>query len=278
MRNLLIIFLTTLAFASCSVPKETIYFRENRKTDTTVLTTELPPYRQSLVQPDDILAVQVSSISDFTSKDPVKIFNEGGIYYVLTPTISTGGSSTGGGGGGFNLKGYLVDSDGFMDYPVIGKLKVAGLTLREVKNLLAQRLASEYIKDPVVEVRILNYKVTVLGEVRWPGVVIAPNHRMNVLEAVSAAGDITLAGRKDNVMIIREVNGKREFARVDLGSRNAFTNPYFVLKQNDIVYVEASRAIRQNQNNSVLNFYVPFINVLLGAGLSVYAISVLSRN
>ena len=277
MRNLLIIFLTTLAFASCSVPKETIYFRENRKTDTTVLTTELPPYRQSLVQPDDILAVQVSSISDFTSKDPVKIFNEGGIYYVLTPTISTGGSNSGGGAGGFNLKGYLVDADGYMDYPVIGKLKVAGLTLREVKNLLAQRLASEYIKDPVVEVRILNYKITVLGEVRWPGVVIAPNHRMNVLEAVSAAGDITLAGRKDNVMIIREVNGKREFARVDLGSRNAFTNPYFVLKQNDIVYVEASRAIRQNQNNAVFNFYVPFINVLIGAGLSVYAISVLSR-
>lgn len=276
MRNLILLLLGLSMMTACSVPKETIYFRDNRRTDTTVLETYLPPYRQSLVQPDDILAVQVSSISDFTTKDPVKIFNEGGIHYVLTPNINTGGGGNSGGGGPANLKGYLVDADGYMDYPVIGKLKVAGLTLREVKTLLAQRLASEYIKDPVVEVRILNYKVTVLGEVKWPGVVIAPNHRMNVLEAVSAAGDITLAGRKDNVMVIREVNGKREFARVDLGSRNAFTNPYFVLKQNDIVYVEASRSIRQIQNNAFLNFYIPFVNLFLGTGLAIYAISVLS--
>ncbi|RYE26295.1 MAG: polysaccharide export protein [Sphingobacteriales bacterium] len=265
----------TLFFAACSVPEQTVYFKDNRKTDTTVLLTQIQPYKQSLIQSDDILAINISSISDFTEKTPVRIFNDGGIEYTLTPNI--GGSGGGGGGGGANQKGYLVDSAGFIDYPVIGKLHVAGLTLRQIKTEIAQRLKSEYIKDPVVEVRILNYKVTVIGEVRYPGVVIAPNHRMNVMEALAAAGDITLTGRRDNVMVIREGDGKREFARIDLSSRNAFTNPYFVLKQNDIVYVEANAATRQSNNNKFIKFYLPVISSLLALLGATYAISQIAK-
>ncbi|RYZ53434.1 MAG: polysaccharide export protein, partial [Sphingobacteriales bacterium] len=191
---------------------------------------------------------------------------------------SAGAGGGGGGGGGENLKGFLVDPDGYIDYPVIGKLKVSGLTLREIKTLLANRLASDYVKDPVVEVRILNYKVTVLGEVRHPGVVIAPNHRMNVLEAVAAAGDINLTGRRDNVMIIREVNGQREFANVNLNSRNAFTNPYFILKQNDIVYVQASKAVRENSSNTFTKFWLPVIAAAASAVSAVIAFSLYSNN
>jgi polysaccharide export outer membrane protein len=222
------------------------------------------------------LAVEVSSISDFTSKDPVRIFNEGGIMYTLTPSNGSQGSGTG--SQGSNLKGYLVDPDGYIDYPVIGKLKVSGLTLREIKTLLANRLASDYVKDPVVEVRILNYKVTVMGEVRYPGVVIAPNHRMNVLEAIAASGDINLTGRKDNVMVIREVNGHREFATVNLNSRNAFTNPYFVLKQNDIVYVQAGRAVRENTANIFVRFYLPVVATVISVAAAIVAFSLMNKN
>lgn len=271
-----VVFLFLILFvAACSVPEQTVYFKDNRKTDTTVLITEIMPYKQSLIQPDDILAINISSISDFTEKTPVKIFNDGGIEYTLTPNI--GGNGGGGGAGGGNQKGFLVDPDGFIDYPVIGKLHVAGMTLRQIKTEIGQRLKSEYIKDPVVEVRILNYKVTVIGEVRYPGVVIAPNHRMNVMEALAAAGDIMLSGRRDNVMVIREVNGKRQFARIDLSSRSAFTNPYFVLKQNDIVYVEAAAAVRQGNNNQFVKFYLPVISGLLGLLGGIYAVSQLNK-
>jgi len=276
MRFLLVMLLGSIAFGSCNVPKETLYFKDNRKTDTSVVVTHIPPYQQSLIAPDDILAVSVSSISDFTSKDPVRIFNEGGIEYNLTP--ANGNQASGGANsGGSNMKGYLVDPDGYIDYPVIGKLKVAGLTLREVKTLLANRLASDYVKDPVVEVRIMNYKVTVLGEVRYPGVVIAPNHRMNVLEAIAAAGDINLSGRKDNVMVIREINGKREFASVNLNSRNAFTNPYFILKQNDIVYIQAGRAVRENSANTFVRFFLPVIATTLATASAIIAFSLMSK-
>lgn len=268
-----LIAICVLFLTSCTVRQQTLYFKNNTKTDTSVLITDIPPYTQSVVQVDDILAINLTSISNFTEKNPVTIFSDGGLEYPLIPTIGRGGE--GGGAGG--TKGYLVDPEGYIDYPVLGKLKVSGLTLREIKTLLAQRLKSEYVKDPVVEVRIINYKVTVLGEVRWPGVVIAPNHRMNVLEAVAAAGDILISGRKDNVLVIREIDGVRKFAHIDLNSRNSFTNPFFVLKSNDIVIIEPSRNTRQANNNDVSNFYIPFIGTLLTGLLSVVAIIALTN-
>jgi polysaccharide export outer membrane protein len=253
--------------SACSVPQQTIYFKNNTPTDSTVLITKIPPYKQSRIAPDDILAIKISSISDFTTKDPVSIFNDGGIEYALTPTTNNGGGAGGTSAGG--IKGYLVDPHGEIDFPVIGKMPVAGKTLREVKDMISQKLRENYVKDPVVEVRILNYKVTVMGEVRYPGVVIAPNHRMNVLEAVAAAGDITSSGRKDNILIMREHDGIREFARVNLNSRNSFTNPFFYLKQNDIVYVESSRVARQEGNNSVMRFYLPFASAILSSIVAI---------
>ncbi len=262
--------------SACSLPRRTIYFRDNAPTDTTVLITKIPPYIQSVIAPDDILAFKISSISDFTVKDPVSIFNDGGIEYPLTATKGGGGGGSGGQGGG-TIKGYLVDPDGYVDFPVIGKMKVSGLTLRNVKDILCEKLRMNYVKDPVVEIRILNYKVTVLGEVKYPGVVIAPNHRMNVLEALAAADDITLAGRKDNVLVIRENHGRREFARINLNSRNAFANPYFYLKQNDIVYVESARVARQEAQNDVVRFYLPALAEIFTSVIGVFALTQLTK-
>jgi len=117
----------------------------------------------------------------------------------------------------------------------------------------------------------------VFGDVKYPGVVIAPNHRLNVIEALSAAGDIVIDGRRDNVMVIRENNGRREFARLNLNSRNAFTNPYFVLKQNDIVYVEASRVQRQANHNDVLRVYLPAIATFVTTLFGIVAIEKLTH-
>ncbi|HXS36854.1 MAG TPA: polysaccharide biosynthesis/export family protein [Flavipsychrobacter sp.] len=256
-----------LFFAACAAPQKTIYFNDNTPLDQSVQVQKIERLKEAVVQPDDILAINVTTISSIADPKPVTIFNEGGTAFSITATI-------GGAGGGSSSSGhsnaYRVDEDGLIDFPAIGKIKVSGLTMRQVKDLLAQKLTA-YIKDPVVEARIINYKVTVLGEVNHPGTIVAPNQKINILDAIAAAGDIPISGRKDNVLIIRETEGNREFARLDLNSRNVFNSPYYYLRQNDIVYVEPAK-LRRQQNNEFLQFYLPTITALISTVLAVYGI------
>ncbi len=260
--------LSVLLFG-CAAPQKAIYFRSDASIDSTVLVIRGNLEYESVIQSDDILAINITSISSLTDKDPVGIFKEGGTPY--TVTANAGG---GGGGGGQNA-GYLVDKDGFIDFPVLGKINVGAQTIRQAKVTIAQTLKA-YVKDPVVEVRIINYKVVVLGEVGHAGTILAPNHKINIIEAIAAAGDIPITGRKDNVLIVRESKGQREFTRLNLNSRDIFTSPYYYLKQNDIVYVEASRVKRQ-ESNTFTRIYLPILSVLITTALAAYAIIVASK-
>jgi len=271
--NIIAIACTIVLFANCKTPQRTIYFNENVPNDASVQVQKIDRIKEPIVQPDDILAVTITTISSITEKTPLTIFSEGGTTYGITATTGAGGPAMGATGAGGNA--YLVDADGYMDFPVLGKVKAAGLTVRQVKDLLAQKL-KDYVKDPVVEARIINYKVTVLGEVNHPGFVIAPNQKINILDALAASGDIPITGRKDNVLIIRETEGTREFAHLNLNSINVFSSPYYNLKQNDIVYVSPSR-IRRQQSNEFVQFYLPVFTTLLSTVLAVYGIVQISK-
>lgn len=254
---------------SCKAPQKTIYFAENTPLDPHVQVENIEKRKEITLLPDDIIAINVTSISSITAgvgtADPVAIFNQGGTNYNITSSIGAGG-----GAGGDN-KGFLVDVNGFIDYPVLGKVKVSGLTIREVKEMMAKRL-EDFIKSPVVEVRIINYKITVLGEANTPGFIIATNHKISVVDAIAMAGDMPISGRKDNVMIIRETEGRREYARLNLNSRNVFSSPYYYLKQNDIIYIEPSRTRRQ-ESNDFLRFYLPTITSLLSTAIAIYGVT-----
>lgn len=264
--NLCALALVLLA-GSCATPQKTIYFAENSALDPHVQVENVERRKEITVLPDDILAVNVTSISSITPSasniDPVAIFNEGGTNYNIA-------SSIGAAAGGSN-KGYLVDANGFIDYPVLGRVKVSGLTLREIKNTISKRL-EDFVKDPVVEVRIINYRITVLGEVGAPGSIVASNHKLSVIDALALAGDLPITGRKDNVLIIRETEGRREYARLNLNSRNVFSSPYFYLKQNDVIYVEPAR-IRRQETNDFLRFYLPTFTSLLSTAIAVYGVT-----
>lgn len=254
---------------ACSAPQKTIYFSENTSMDPSVQVDNIERRKEITILPDDILAVNVTTISSIMdSKTPVNIFNEGGTSFDIA-------GSLGGSAGGAGQKGFLVDPEGYIDYPVIGKVKVSGMTLRQVKDALSQKLKA-LVKDPVVEARIINYKITVVGEVGRPGSIIAPNHKISVVDALALAGDVPITGRKDNVLIIRETEGKREFARLNLNSRNVFSSPYYYLKQNDIVYVEPSR-LRRQESNEFLRFYLPTITTLMSTALAIYGIVLISK-
>lgn len=261
-----------LCMAACTAPKKTIYFSESTANDPSVQVQQIERIKEIIILPDDVLAITVSTISalgDVKGQATYTMLNSGGTVYNIAST------SGGGGGGTGENRGYMVDVDGFIDYPIIGKVKVSNLTVRQVKDLLADRLRT-VVNDPVVEVRIINYRITVLGEVQRPGSIIAPTHKINILDAIAAAGDIPITGRKDNVLIIRETEGKREFARLNLNSRSMFSSPYYYLKQNDIIYVEPAR-IRRQESNDFLRFYLPTFTTLLSAALAVYGITQIAK-
>lgn len=266
----LALLFTLFTLGSCVSNKNIVYFQNNEKNRVPLEESPILSKYESVIQPDDILAINITSISSITvEKDPVNVFKQGGTQYTITATQGGIASASP------QSSGYLVDREGFIDFPVLGKIKMGGLTIRAAKDALGLRL-KDYVKDPVVEVRIINYKVVVLGEVRSPGTIIAPNHTINIIEALAAAGDIPVTGKKSNVMVVRENEGKKEFARLDLASKDVFNSPYYYLRQNDIVYVEPSKVRRQEQNE-FFRIYLPSFTAVLSTILAVYGITQISK-
>jgi len=222
--------ITTVVFllilSSCANVEKTVYFA-NEQNAAVVSNTPVP---ETLIQPNDILSISVSSMNPTATV----IFNMPNTSYV-TASSATGGT--------IQSPGYLVNPTGYITFPVIGDIKVSGMTTNQVRAMLSKELVDrKLLVDPIVMVRQLNFKVSVIGEVAHPTVVNVPSEKISLLEALGMAGDITIYGRKDNVMVIREENGTKKITRLNLNSNELFTSQYYYLKSNDIVYVEANKA------------------------------------
>ncbi len=149
---------------------------------------------------------------------------------------------------------YVVDTKGDIDFPILGKIHVAGLNCEQLRDLLTERISKD-VKDPLVTVTLANFKVVVAGEVNKPGNIPVKGNRVTVLDALSAAGDLTPYGERSNVLVIREENGKRTFAHLDLNSSEVLTSPYYYLQQNDYVYVEPNKIRQANSKYNQDNAY-----------------------
>lgn len=181
------------------------------------------------IQKDDLLDIQVSCANP----------------ELLIPFYQSNGNSVGysnSSSSGSNSRGYLVEADGTIAFPLLGKIKVNGLTRRQVSDMIQQKLKKEgYIKDPIVIVRFLNFRISVLGEVARPGIYSITSEHITLFEAISMAGDLTVHGRRNRVAVVREVDGIRTILYHDLRSMDVFQSPNYYLKQNDMVYVEPNR-------------------------------------
>ncbi len=240
--------------------------------DSGSLVIDMPAAPVVHIQPNDILAISVTSVSSLQmGADPVSIYREGGVVQSVVETRV----SVGGGGQALMTPGFLVDEEGNISFPVVGKVQVGAQTIQQVKTQLSSLLSS-YVKSPVVDVRITNFKVSVVGEVSSPGAVLAANQRITVLEAIAAAGDIRIGGRKDNVMVVRQQNGRKEIGYIDLTKKTAFNSPYFYLKQNDIVNVSPA-VVRQQEVNVFTRVYLPTITTVISAALAAYALVQITR-
>lgn len=226
---------------------------------------------EPIIQKGDLLSILVFS-ADSKASLP---FNQ--------PVVSTGNSSVEVGNRSSNesvaqtVSGYLVDQNGNIQFPVLGLLKVEGLTRNAVKELLDSKLKGTLLTDPYYIIRFVNFKITVMGEVSHAGSFSIPAEKVNILEAIALAGEMTIWGRRDNVTIIRETNGNREVAQLDLTKSSIFDSPYYYLQQNDIILV-GEKKNKEIANDQVTQRNVTIVtSVISSIAIVITAISALTR-
>lgn len=218
-------FLVIFLMFSCAPKTDLVYYQN---IDTLGSGAKLNSY-EIKIQPDDLLLIIVSA------EDP-----ETAIPFNLSTLSVPSANSLNTSRGQETIQSYLVSADGYIDFPVLGKLKVAGLTRSEMMQLFQDKI-SKYIKNPIINLRILNFKVSVQGEVTAPGTYNVSSDRITLIEALTLARDLTIYGRRDNVLIIREIDGVKSYNRVDITKADFINSPFYYLAQNDVVYVEPNK-------------------------------------
>ena len=237
--KILSLTLTVLAAVSCSTPKEISYFQD-LKPGVSELTITDPV--EIKVRPKDKLFILVNA------QDP-KLTN---MFNLPIVSQQIGQESTGSSGNSRGVSGYTVDTDGYINFPVLGKIKEEGMTREQIADHLTKLLKDkELIKDPVVTVEFMNLGITVMGEVNRPGRININRDNMTILDALSEAGDLTIFGKREKVLVLRQENGKQRVYGVNLCSADhIYTSPVYYLQQNDVVYVEANDTkLRQSTVN-----------------------------
>ena len=229
---ILIVFVSFL-FNSCTSYKEVPLFRDLPQDSE--LKEAITNYSPMIIQKNDILSIRVSSLNAEASA----IFNN--------PNGATGQQA--GVQGNQAANEFLVSQKGEVQLPYIGKITVAGLTTPEVTEIITEKLKS-HLKEPVVNLKIYNFKVAVFGGVSNPGIFTVTSERITVVEALILAGDLRATSKRHNVLIVREIDGERKFARIDLGSKSTFDSPYFYLKSNDLIYVQPGT--NEERRNTIL--------------------------
>ena len=218
--------LSVVMLASCANVKDIAYFQDKAIDHP----EEIDKHGGIVIQPKDMISIVVSSRNPELST----MFNLPVVSYQAGSEIVTSAAQQ-------RLMGYVVDNDGYIDFPVLGEINVGGMTRWELSEYIKNTLLEKgYLNDAVVTVEFMNFKVSVLGEVNHPGTYTIEGDKVTVLQALSLAGDLTIFGKRNNVTVIREMDGERIFYNVDLCSVDMFKSPAYNLLQNDIVYVEPS--------------------------------------
>ena len=235
-RHILFIALAGALLSGCTSYKKVPYMQDPETVN--AYGKEIPLY-DAKIMPKDLLSITVST-SDPQAAAPFNLTIQTnttasqGIQYTTSQAA---------------IQQYLVNNQGEIDFPVLGKIKIGGLTKNEAESMIREKLQPYLKETPIVTVRMANYKISVLGEVKSPGTFTVSNEKVNVLEALAMAGDMTIYGVRDNVKLIREdAQGKREIIMLDLTKSDLVLSPYFYLQQNDILYVTPNKTVAKNSS------------------------------
>lgn len=250
-------------FSSCVNQKQMVYFQKGvNQSDTIKVAQAYVP----TIQPGDILGIYISSLNPAASS----FFNPFSSNVTIADNTALSGNSlsTGQNSAANTTQGYLVDVAGTIDLPLLGSLSVGGLNTIQAKDMIKERLV-KYLKEPTVNVRFLNYKISIIGEVNRPSVYVIPNERITLPEALGMAGDLTIFGKRTNILVTRDNNGKKEFGRIDLTSRELYNSPYYYLRANDVVYVEPTKA-RIQQSDPVYKILPIVLSAISVIAIAIY--------
>ena len=253
----LVVALSFLLFSGCASSRKAVYFNDINKAEFTAQVESLEP----VIQSNDLLNISVTSLNAEASETFNTINNN-----VVRPTSANNNV--------VNAAGYLVDTEGYINFPYLGKIRAAGMTKKALQDVIKTEILNrKLLKEPIVDIRYMNYKVSVLGEVAKPAVLTIPNEKITLLEALGLAGDLTIYGSRNNILLIREEDGKKKLNRIDLTSNEIFTSPFYYLKSNDIVYVEPNKT--KIANASATRQWLPVI--LSALSLAVISVDRLTR-
>lgn len=244
-------------FFSCKSNQNLIYFNDLKESE---YKTKIESRSKPRIQADDMLAISVSTLSPESNA----LFNSG--------VLQAAGRNAGAGAGTANDNGYLVDEKGFINFPVVGQIRLAGLTKEQAAEELTSAI-NKFVKKPIVNVRFIDFKISVIGEVNRPSTFTIATDKINILQALALAGDLTTNGKRENIALIREREGVRSVVRVNLNNKETLSSPYFYLQQNDIVYVEPDKAKTVQTSLARNNFqYALSIGLSIVSVLSIFLI------
>lgn len=230
MKKPLILLFAVSLLISCASKEDVVYFQGMDGSDNSIgLDSYSPTYHI-----DDELVIIVNALDS----EAARPFNKASVS-VSTNLLDARGRE--------RIQTYRVDSDGNIDFPVLGKIEIAGLNRAQATKMLQEKL-TDYIKNPIVDIETVNYKITVLGEVLRPGTYTTTNERITLIEALALAGDLTIYGERENVLVIQDYDGKKTYTRVNLKSDELFDSPVYYLSQNDVVYVEPNKTRAKNSS------------------------------
>lgn len=250
---LIAIVVVCLVFGSCGSSKHIAYF-QNADSISYAASKGL---FDAKIMPKDLLTITVSA-TDPKAATPFNLS--------VTNTLSASGQLSTSGG---SLQTYLVDNDGFINFPVVGQIHVAGLTKRECENRIKEKVAPYMSaeENPIITVKMASFKVTIAGEVKSPGVFNVDQEKISVIEALARAGDLTIYGKRENVLLIREdATGQKSVHRINLNDANIINSPYYYLQQNDYIYVEPNKVQAQNSNiGSSVTIWFSVVSVVMSA-------------
>lgn len=247
-----VILFFCLATTSCTSYKDIPYFK-NLPDSTYVykngVKISTAAYEELKIQPDDILNITIQTIDPDLNTVIGSAMAKTNVVQTGKPDIVP------------DITGYLVDKEGMIELPVAGKISVGGLTTTGAREAIRNR-AMTYYKEPVVNVRIVNFKVTVLGEVLRPGAYLINGEKASILDALGQAGDMTIFGVRKNVVLTRLENGQQKMIRFDMNSTDIFDSPYFYLRQGDVVYVQPSKGKAAANDGAMLRTYTIITSTL----------------
>lgn len=244
-----VLMTTILLLSACGLRKKITYFQGDSAESSSISKSYTPTFKA-----DDLLTIVVSA-DDLMTAEPFNLVEKGNTAIRGNSGYVTGAPAP---------ASYLINSDGMIEMPIIGEINVLGMSRTEATSLIQEKL-TEYLTNPIVQIRIVNFKVTVLGDVRNPGTFTIPNERITILEAIGLAGDLTITGNRQNVKVIRNDGETDTQIVIDLTSQDVFNSPVYYLDQNDIVYIEPNAGARTQSTvwAKVGTFFVSITSVIV---------------